>query len=91
MMGSVLVTSVGMFGKVRGWFIPSSVHPLAFGLGAIIRKPGIVDGKITPREYLYFTVLMNHDVIDGAPMARFINQLTKNIEKGYALESIPKL
>jgi len=31
------------------------------------------------------TVLMDHDVIDGASMARFINELTKNIETGIFL------
>ena len=86
MMGSVMVTSVGMFGKTRGWFIPTSVHPVAFGLGAITLKPGIVDGQVVPREYLYLTVLMNHDVVDGAPMARFISKLVKNIESGFGLE-----
>ncbi|MBN1821503.1 MAG: 2-oxo acid dehydrogenase subunit E2, partial [Prolixibacteraceae bacterium] len=86
-MGSVMVTSVGMFGKVKGWFIPTSVHPLAFGLGAITEKPGIIKGVVMPREYLYLTVLMNHDVVDGAPMARFINKLVKNIESAYGLET----
>jgi len=27
------------------------------------------------------SVLIDHDVIDGAPMARFINDLSKTIEK----------
>jgi pyruvate/2-oxoglutarate dehydrogenase complex dihydrolipoamide acyltransferase (E2) component len=28
------------------------------------------------------TVLLDHDVIDGAPMVRFIKDLTKYFEKG---------
>jgi pyruvate/2-oxoglutarate dehydrogenase complex dihydrolipoamide acyltransferase (E2) component len=27
------------------------------------------------------TILFDHNVIDGAPMVRFINDLTNNIEK----------
>jgi pyruvate/2-oxoglutarate dehydrogenase complex dihydrolipoamide acyltransferase (E2) component len=31
------------------------------------------------------TILLDHDVIDGAPMARFIKKLSKNIENGIFL------
>ena len=31
------------------------------------------------------TILLDHDVIDGAPMARFIRELVVNIEKGIEL------
>jgi pyruvate/2-oxoglutarate dehydrogenase complex dihydrolipoamide acyltransferase (E2) component len=31
------------------------------------------------------TVLLDHDVIDGAQMARFISDLSKNIERGIKL------
>lgn len=31
------------------------------------------------------TVLMDHDATDGIPMARFISDLTENIEKGVFL------
>jgi pyruvate/2-oxoglutarate dehydrogenase complex dihydrolipoamide acyltransferase (E2) component len=29
--------------------------------------------------------LVDHDVIDGAPMARFIDALTQNVENGLGL------
>jgi pyruvate/2-oxoglutarate dehydrogenase complex dihydrolipoamide acyltransferase (E2) component len=85
MAGTVVVTSVAMIGNVRGWVIPVTIHPICFSLGSIVKKPGIFEGKITPREYLYMTVLINHDVIDGAPAARFISRLTSLIEGGYGL------
>lgn len=34
---------------------------------------------------LNMTILIDHDVIDGAPMARFITDLTKNIKQGMGL------
>jgi pyruvate/2-oxoglutarate dehydrogenase complex dihydrolipoamide acyltransferase (E2) component len=86
LMGSVMVTSVGMMGKVNGWFIYSSVHPLSFGVGSIIKKPVVVKDRIEIREMLNMTVLINHDVIDGADMARFISRLTENIESGMDLK-----
>lgn len=84
-MGNVAITSVGMMGQINGWFIPLSVHPVCIGLGAIIKKPVVVNDQIVIREVMNLTVLLDHDVLDGAPMVRFINQLTKNIEQGILL------
>lgn len=84
-MGNVAVTSIGMMGQIKGWFIPISIHPICFGLGSIIKKPIIIDDKIEIREMLNMSILIDHDVIDGAIMARFINELTKNIENGMNL------
>ncbi|MFN8208007.1 MAG: 2-oxo acid dehydrogenase subunit E2 [Bacteroidales bacterium] len=84
-MGNVAITSLGMLGKVNGWFIPISIHPVCFGLGPVIKKPVVMDDQVVIREILNFTVMLDHDVIDGAPMARFIVELTRNIEAGIFL------
>jgi pyruvate/2-oxoglutarate dehydrogenase complex dihydrolipoamide acyltransferase (E2) component len=84
-MGNVAITSLGMAGKINGWFIPISIHPACFGLGPVIKKPVVKDDQIVIREIMNLTVLLDHDVIDGAPMARFIVELTKNIEGGIFL------
>lgn len=81
-MGNVSVTSVGMIGKVNGWFIHKSVHPISFGVGSVLMKPVIINSEVKPREILNMTVLVDHDVIDGAPMVRFLGDLTEYIEKG---------
>ena len=84
-MGNVAFTTIGMMGKVNGWFIPMSVHPICFGISSIIKKPVVIENKIEIREILNMTILLDHDVIDGAPMARFISDLSKNIENGINL------
>lgn len=84
-MGNIAITSLGMYGKISGWFIPISIHPVCFGIGSIIKKPIVIDDKIEIREIMNMTILMDHDITDGAHMARFINMLTKNIEKGIFL------
>ncbi len=81
-MGNVVITSLGMMGKINGWFIHKSIHPVSFGIGAIIKKPVVVGSEIKIREVLNMTVLIDHDVMDGAPMARFIKDLARNIEQG---------
>lgn len=81
-MGNVAITSVGMIRQINGWFIPISIHPVCFGIGSVIKKPVVVDDEIVVREIMNMTVLIDHDVVDGANMVRFINELIKNIEKG---------
>ena len=84
-MGTVMMTSVGMAGRMNGWAIPSSVHPLAFAVGSIVKKPGVVDGEIKIRDIMYMTVSVDHDVIDGAPAVRALDQLTRLVECGHGL------
>ncbi|MHA2281561.1 MAG: 2-oxo acid dehydrogenase subunit E2 [Promethearchaeota archaeon] len=86
-MGTIVVTAVGMFGKVYGWPIPTTSHPLAIAIGGITKKPGVNLGEIEIREYLTITILFNHDVVDGAPATRFISQLVELIESGFGLQS----
>jgi pyruvate/2-oxoglutarate dehydrogenase complex dihydrolipoamide acyltransferase (E2) component len=80
-MGNAVVTSVGMMGKVNGWFIHRSVHPVSFGIGSVIKKPVVVDNEIKIREILNMTVLVDHDLVDGAPMVRLLKDLSDSIEK----------
>lgn len=84
-MGNVAFTSVGMMGRVDGWFVPISIHPICFGLGSTIKKPAVVEGRIEIRDMLKMSILMDHDVIDGAIMARFIHDLVLDIEGAAAL------
>jgi len=83
--GTVLVTSIGMFGTGSGWGIPVPNHSLQLTLGGIGEKPGVVDHRITVREYLSVTISFDHDLIDGAPAARFIQRLKELLESGDGL------
>lgn len=83
--GTVLVSSLGMFGTGSGWGIPVPNHSLQLTLGGIGEKPGVVDHRVEVREYLSVTISFDHDVIDGAPAARFIQRLRELIESGYGL------
>jgi pyruvate/2-oxoglutarate dehydrogenase complex dihydrolipoamide acyltransferase (E2) component len=83
--GTVGLTAVGMFGKGGGWGIALPYHTLDITLGGIAEKPGVVDGRIATREYLCVTLSFDHDVIDGAPAARFVSRLQELVERGYGL------
>jgi pyruvate/2-oxoglutarate dehydrogenase complex dihydrolipoamide acyltransferase (E2) component len=87
--GTVGITSVGMFGEGHGgWGISAGSHVLDLVVGSTIWKPAVVDGRIEPREILCLTVMFDHDVIDGAPAARFTRRLVELIESGYGLEAV---
>jgi pyruvate/2-oxoglutarate dehydrogenase complex dihydrolipoamide acyltransferase (E2) component len=83
---SVLVTALGMFFDGPGWGITMPNFSLTITLGGISKKPGVVEGNIEIREYLNMTLSFDHDIIDGAPAARFTNQLKELIEGGYGLD-----
>jgi hypothetical protein len=84
--GTVMVTSIGMFGDGGGWGIPFSNHTLQLTLGGIAQKPGVVKHRIEVREYLSVTISVDHDIVDGAPAARFTQRLKELVESGYGLE-----
>jgi pyruvate/2-oxoglutarate dehydrogenase complex dihydrolipoamide acyltransferase (E2) component len=56
--------------------------PVSFGVGSILKKPVVFENEIKIREILNMTVLLDPDVIDGAPMVRFLDDLTNYIENG---------
>ncbi len=84
--GTVGTAAVGMFEDGAGWAIPLG-HPqtLMMTVGGIGLKPGVVDESISIREYLSLTISLDHEIIDGAPTARFTRRLKELIEGGYGL------
>ncbi len=83
--GTVGVTALGMFGKGSFWGIPITTQTLLLTLGGIAEKPAITDDRPDTREYLSLTMSFDHDIIDGAPAARFAARLSELIEGGYSL------
>jgi pyruvate/2-oxoglutarate dehydrogenase complex dihydrolipoamide acyltransferase (E2) component len=87
--GTCMVTSVGMFGKGSGWgvgFLP--LHTLGLTVGGLTEKPGVIEGQIAIREYLDLTISFDHDIVDGAPAARFAQKLKGLIESSYGLAEL---
>jgi pyruvate/2-oxoglutarate dehydrogenase complex dihydrolipoamide acyltransferase (E2) component len=86
-VGTVSLTAVGMFGTGLGWGIPiPAPTPLMITVGGIGKKRIVVAGRDVTREYLSLTISVDHDIVDGAPAARFAQRLKELIESGYGLD-----
>ncbi len=83
--GTLFVTSVSMFSNVPGFVIPYIGGPKAvsFAIGSIAKKPVVVGNRIEIREMVSITAIFNHDLVDGAPAARFINRLRELVEADF--------
>ena len=46
----------------------------------------LFQGRLVERDYLQLTVSVDHDVVDGAPAARFVSRLRELLTAG---DSIP--
>jgi pyruvate/2-oxoglutarate dehydrogenase complex dihydrolipoamide acyltransferase (E2) component len=57
-------------------------------VGGIARKPAVIEEGVEPRYLLDLTVAFDHDVVDGAPAARFVQRLLDLIESGYVREDV---
>lgn len=88
-VGTVMVSSVGMFGTGSGWGLTGgSIYTTNILVGGIAQKPGVVEGKVAVREFLSVTVDLDHEIVDGAPAVRFVERFKNLIESGYGLEEL---
>ena len=83
--GKVCVTAVGMFNKDSVWFIPHGTATVLITVGGISDKVIQVEDKIVAREHLCLTISFDHNIVDGAPAARFVKQFTETIKNGTML------
>jgi pyruvate/2-oxoglutarate dehydrogenase complex dihydrolipoamide acyltransferase (E2) component len=84
--GTVLLTSVGMFGRGGGWGLALHSHTLSVTVGGISTRPAFVHDQMAPREYLHVTLSFDHDLVDGAPAARFSRTFSELVESAQGLE-----
>ncbi len=87
MMGTVMVSSLGTGGRISGWIIPTSMHPLSIGIGSLTKKPVIHEGCIEKRTILHLTIAFDHDVVDGMPALKFVDDLVNRLETASGLEA----
>ncbi len=87
--GTVAVTAVGMFARGGGFAIaPLTLMPLQIVVGGVSPRPRVVRGQIEVRDVLDLTVTIDHNVVDGAPAARFGAELREILESATVLDDL---
>jgi len=86
--GPVGVTAVGMFGAGPLWLLPLTSATVTVAVGAIVKRPALVDGELAEREHLCLTVSFDHDIVDGAPAARFTSRFAESLSSGDELRDV---
>lgn len=85
--GTTLVTSVGKFAAIPGFAFTFSTGPRAavFVVGSVVEKAWVHAGQIAPRSVLSLSIIVDHDLVDGAPAARFASRLQELVESADGL------
>ncbi len=78
-MGTCSITTIGTVSNFQEWNI---------AIGGITKKPVVIDDKIAIREQLSMNTAVDHDIVDGVPMARFTVRLRELVDEGYGLKDI---
>jgi len=78
--GTFTITNFGAMGGIYGF--PVIHHPEVgiLGMGKIVEKPIVVDGKIEVRKILPLSLSFDHRVVDGAEAVRFMNTVIELLE-----------
>lgn len=88
--GTVQVTSVGMFAEGGGFAIaPPTLASVAVVVGGVSRRPRAVGDRIEVRDVLDLTVMIDHNVVDGAPATRFAADLRQLMNSAVVLMPAP--
>src|SRR5688500_3862108 len=78
--GTFTITNPGVFGALFGMAIISQPQVAIVGVGAVEKRPIVIDDAITIRLRAYLTIGYDHRVIDGAIADEFMQVVKKTIE-----------
>lgn len=86
--GKVAVTAVGMFSREPFWFVPHGGPTVLVTIGSIANKVVEIEEQMISREHLCLTLSFNHDIVDGAPASRFVNQFIQTVKSGRLVPAV---
>jgi 2-oxoglutarate dehydrogenase E2 component (dihydrolipoamide succinyltransferase) len=78
--GTFTITNPGVFGALFGMPIISQPQVAILGVGAVEKRPVIVDDAIAIRQRAYLSLGYDHRLIDGAVADQFMSIVKKQIE-----------
>lgn len=83
--------SITSYGSIGGYFaVPVINYPQAaiFGIGRLTQKPVIKDGQIAIGNVLPISMSVDHRIVDGGEVARFLNQVLEYLKDPLLMLSV---
>ena len=74
------ITNPGVFGGLFGLPVINQPNVAILGLGAIEKRPVVVDDAIAIRSMVYLTLSYDHRVVDGAVAHQFMGHVKHTLE-----------
>src|SRR5712675_841940 len=78
--GTFSITNPGVFGGLFGLPIISQPNVGILGLGAIEKRPVVINDSIAIRSMCYITLSYDHRVVDGAIAHQFLHKVKETLE-----------
>src|SRR3989344_3595045 len=79
--GTFTITNIGVLGGTFFTPILNSPEVAILGLGRLMDKAVVKDGKIVVRKILPLSLTFDHRVVDGAEAARFVTDMIAELQK----------
>ncbi|UCG37103.1 MAG: 2-oxo acid dehydrogenase subunit E2 [Candidatus Bathyarchaeota archaeon] len=79
--GTFTISNLGMFGIDLFAPIINPPESAILGVGRTIKKPIVLNDKVTTRLMMTLTVVFDHRIMDGAEAAKFLQKLKRILEK----------
>ncbi len=78
--GTFSITNPGVFGGLMGLPVISQPNVAILGLGAIQKRPVVINDAIAIRSMVYVTMSYDHRVVDGAVSHQFLAKVKHYLE-----------
>jgi len=78
--GTFTVTNMGVFGSYGGLPIINQPQVAILGVGAIEKRPAVVDDEIVIRHKVFLSVGVDHRLVDGALGGQFLERIRHYLE-----------
>jgi len=82
---TIILTSLGDAGVDAVFPIIQPPQVAIVGAGALVQRPGIIDGRIEPRQFLTLSLGADHRVSDGRLGARFLSRIVERLTDPHTL------
>jgi 2-oxoglutarate dehydrogenase E2 component (dihydrolipoamide succinyltransferase) len=79
--GTFTITNPGVFGSLLGTPIINQPQVAILCIGAITKRPVVIDDAIAIRSMAYLTLTFDHRLIDGAVADQFMSSLKNKLEQ----------